>query len=101
MNIITTGDLLHWENENTQKPNPRFPWRWYYRAPAADIEMTGYALMTYVSMAEEDDGSLIAQAMPIVRWLSKQRNSLGGFASTQVIVATIIVVTSLHIVNMP
>ena len=73
-----TDGLMHWEKET-----PPTPPIWYYRAPAADIEMTAYALLTYVVLAE-DDSSLISQAMPIVKWLTKQRNALGGFASTQV-----------------
>ena len=81
-----TDGLMHWEKDKegtTAAPREWFWWRPYYRAPAADIEMTAYALMTYVLGAEEDP-SLIGQAMPIVRWLTKQRNALGGFASTQV-----------------
>ena len=77
---------MHWEKdkkEPTSRPSEMFWWRRYYRAPAADIEMTAYALLTYVLRADEDP-SLIGQAMPIVRWLTKQRNALGGFASTQV-----------------
>lgn len=71
---------MHWEK---QKKTNSHQWSPYYRAPSADIEMTAYALMTYVLLAE-DDPALIGQAMPIVRWLTKQRNALGGFASTQV-----------------
>ena len=76
---------MHWEKEKKTPPTPDvfFWWSPYYRAPAADIEMTAYALLTYVLLAD-DDSSLIGQAMPIVRWLTKQRNALGGFASTQV-----------------
>ena len=82
-----TGRLMHWENAkeiSNSRSNESFRWNPYHRAPAADIEMTSYALMTYVLLAE-DDPSLIGEAMPIVRWLTKQRNALGGFASTQVI----------------
>ena len=71
---------MHWQKVNkapSTQPRP------YHRAREADIEMTAYALMTYVLLAT-DDRSLIGQAMPIVRWLTKQRNGLGGFASTQV-----------------
>ncbi|XP_020628880.1 alpha-2-macroglobulin-like isoform X2 [Orbicella faveolata] len=81
---IKEDGLVHWEKEKETKPTPsEYTW-WnpYYRAPAADIEMTAYALMTYVLLAQ-DDVSLIGEAMPIVRWLTKQRNALGGFSSTQ------------------
>ena len=87
MLFIYTDGLMHWEKEKVAPPTPpsdEFVWWFpYYRAPAADIEMTAYALMTYILQAKEDS-SLIGQAMPIVRWLTKQRNALGGFASTQV-----------------
>jgi hypothetical protein len=41
--------------------------------------MTGYALMSYLKR----EGS-ISDVTKIVKWLSKQRNNYGGFASTQV-----------------
>ncbi|XP_006818919.1 C3 and PZP-like alpha-2-macroglobulin domain-containing protein 8 [Saccoglossus kowalevskii] len=44
---------------------------------SAEVEMTAYGLLTYTAM---DD---IASSLPIVKWLSKQRNALGGFTSTQ------------------
>ncbi|KAJ7371501.1 endopeptidase inhibitor [Desmophyllum pertusum] len=80
---IREDGLVHWEKEKEIKPTPRRYWRnLYYRAPAADIEMTAYALMTHVLLGETD-ATLIGQAMPIVKWLTKQRNALGGFSSTQ------------------
>ncbi|XP_015775743.1 PREDICTED: C3 and PZP-like alpha-2-macroglobulin domain-containing protein 8 [Acropora digitifera] len=82
---IIEGRLMHWENSkeiSNSRFNESFWWNPYLQAPAADIEMTSYALMTYVLLAE-DDPSMIGEAMPIVRWLTKQRNALGGFASTQ------------------
>lgn len=56
------------------------------RAPAAssvavasaEIEMTAYALLTYTLLGD------VATALPVVKWLSQQRNTLGGFSSTQV-----------------
>ena len=44
---------------------------------AADIEITSYALLAYVSMRE------ISEALPIVKWISRNRNILGGFRTTQ------------------
>ncbi|XP_044164285.1 pregnancy zone protein-like isoform X2 [Acropora millepora] len=77
---IIEGRLMHWENAK-EISNSRSKVS-YSQAPATDIEMTSYALMTYVLLAE-DDPSMIGEAMPIVRWLTKQRNALGGFTSTQ------------------
>jgi len=40
--------------------------------------MTAYALLTYVLNRD------FSGAVPIAKWLVSQRNSLGGFSSTQV-----------------
>ncbi|XP_068693904.1 alpha-2-macroglobulin-like [Montipora foliosa] len=79
-NAIIEDGLMHWEKDK-EVPTAR-RWNPYNRARGADIEMTAYALMTYTLLAE-NDSSLIGQAMPIVKWLTKQRNAQGGFASTQ------------------
>lgn len=62
-----------------EKDNTVLFWRPpYHRKPSNAIEMTGYGLLTY--LAKDDLGG----AALIVRWLSEQRNSFGGFSSTQV-----------------
>lgn len=43
-----------------------------------DIEVAAYALLSHFLQFQASEG------IPIMRWLSRQRNSLGGFASTQV-----------------
>lgn len=40
--------------------------------------MTAYGLLTYTILGD------VASALPVVKWLSQQRNALGGFSSTQV-----------------
>ncbi|KAL4676032.1 hypothetical protein H8959_010177, partial [Pygathrix nigripes] len=42
-----------------------------------DIEVAAYALLSHFLQFQTSEG------IPIMRWLSRQRNSLGGFASTQ------------------
>ncbi|XP_026913198.1 CD109 antigen isoform X1 [Acinonyx jubatus] len=42
-----------------------------------DIEIAAYALLSHFLQYQVSEG------IPIMRWLSRQRNSLGGFASTQ------------------
>ncbi|XP_011781286.1 PREDICTED: LOW QUALITY PROTEIN: C3 and PZP-like alpha-2-macroglobulin domain-containing protein 8 [Colobus angolensis palliatus] len=44
---------------------------------SAEVEMTAYALLTYTLLGD------VAAALPVVKWLSQQRNALGGFSSTQ------------------
>ncbi|XP_065060460.1 alpha-1-macroglobulin-like [Rhopilema esculentum] len=66
---VNQGGMTHWESE---QPGLRHP------API-DIETTAYALLAYMTVPQPD----VASAAQIVRWLAKQRNSLGGFASTQ------------------
>ncbi|XP_015826901.3 C3 and PZP-like alpha-2-macroglobulin domain-containing protein 8 isoform X1 [Nothobranchius furzeri] len=44
---------------------------------SAEVEMTAYGLLTYTVLGD------VASALPVVKWLSQQRNALGGFSSTQ------------------
>ncbi|XP_045410979.1 C3 and PZP-like alpha-2-macroglobulin domain-containing protein 8 [Lemur catta] len=48
---------------------------------SAEVEMTAYALLTYTLLGD------VAAALPVVKWLSQQRNALGGFSSTQTLEA--------------
>ncbi|KAK7817093.1 hypothetical protein U0070_001805 [Myodes glareolus] len=41
-----------------------------------DIEVAAYALLSYLQHH-------VSEGIPVMRWLSRQRNSLGGFVSTQ------------------
>ncbi|KAL3865687.1 hypothetical protein ACJMK2_043051 [Sinanodonta woodiana] len=50
------------------------------RAPAAEVEMTAYALMAFL---QSDSLLTTKELIPIVRWLTQQRNAYGGFSSTQ------------------
>lgn len=70
--------LIYWQQKPDHTPNDN-PWlRPYYRPRTADIEITAYALLAYT--LEKDIGVGLA----VSRWLSQQRNSLGGYSSTQV-----------------
>eukprot|EP00112_Aurelia_sp_Birch-Aquarium-sp1_P000397 Seg1036.8 transcript_id=Seg1036.8/GoldUCD/mRNA.D3Y31 product="alpha-2-macroglobulin-like protein 1" protein_id=Seg1036.8/GoldUCD/D3Y31 len=68
---LKEGGKTHWASGRPLKND--------HKAPPVDVEMTAYALMAYLIGPKKD----FLSALPIVRWLSKQRNSLGGFASTQ------------------
>lgn len=44
----------------------------------SSVEMTSYALLTYIARGDED------KAKPVADWLTKGRLSTGGYGSTQV-----------------
>ncbi|KAG6796738.1 antigen [Apis mellifera caucasica] len=71
---MTKEDIKWW---NKPIPvNDKNPW--YYSLPRSiDVEMTSYSLLTYL------ERNLIADSIPVMKWLVKQRNAEGGFASTQ------------------
>ncbi|XP_076245134.1 thioester-containing protein 1 allele R1 isoform X2 [Calliopsis andreniformis] len=68
-------DDLKWWSKPIEKDdkNP-----WYQSLPRpVDVEMTSYTLLTYLGR------DLVTDSIPIMKWLVKQRNAEGGFASTQ------------------
>ena len=55
--------------------------RWHpptCQAAASNIELNAYALLSYITKND------LSSAINVMKWLTAQRNSLGGFASTQV-----------------
>ncbi|KAL1791017.1 pregnancy zone protein-like, partial [Sigmodon hispidus] len=78
---VKEGDSVHWQrpgNVQEVKANNYRP-----RAPSAEVEMTAYVLLAYLtavpSLSSEDRSS----ASQIVKWIIKQQNPYGGFSSTQ------------------
>lgn len=71
--VSPAGGLRHWESPVAASATPMYPWQ----APSADIELTGYAVLTLVMSGR------VADAVEPARWLVAQRSSGGGFASTQ------------------
>lgn len=49
----------------------------YWNRAAVDIEVAGYALLSYI------ENGMILDATPIMRWLNKQRYDSGGYGGTQ------------------
>ncbi|CEF64943.1 CD109 antigen [Strongyloides ratti] len=62
---------------NTDKSQDKDTSLYFYQPKPADVEMTAYVLLSYNKIDDTHSAS------PIVRWLTSQRNSLGGFSSTQ------------------
>jgi CD109 antigen len=69
--VSPSGGLQHWVG--AAAATPMYAWQ----APSADIELTGYAVLTLILRGR------VADAAEPARWLVAQRNSGGGFASTQ------------------
>ena len=49
--------------------------------PSADLEITSYILLSKLYNYKNED---LASIVPITKWINSQRNSMGGFYSTQV-----------------
>lgn len=77
--ICLSVDQKYWGVATAQvNKRPGVFGKQYMKGTASDVEMTSYALLTYV------DQNKIAEALPVVKWLLTQRNRNGGFYSTQV-----------------
>ncbi|POI29560.1 hypothetical protein CIB84_006690, partial [Bambusicola thoracicus] len=74
----STDGLLFWKREDKALSTASL---WAEAAPA-EVEMTAYVLLAYLTQPQVSRADL-ARASQIVRWLSKQQNPYGGFASTQ------------------
>ncbi|NWS36404.1 A2ML1 protein, partial [Polioptila caerulea] len=76
---VSAEGQLYWQRKG-QAQNPSEP-SWAMAAPA-EVEMTAYVLLAYLSQPSVSLADL-GTASQIVRWLCKQQNPYGGFASTQ------------------
>jgi len=80
--IIVQDGMTHWERNITtvvQPPVSDNLWRCpVQQDPSVNIELTAYALLIYARVKG------ITESWPIAKWLISQRNSNGGFSSTQV-----------------
>lgn len=77
---------MHWSNNPNEEANVMGD-GWtvtpIHKPKAADVEMTAYMLL---AMVQSQGIEAIAPGLPVVKWLSAQRNAHGGFASTQVLI---------------
>ncbi|KAF4014391.1 hypothetical protein G4228_005781 [Cervus hanglu yarkandensis] len=78
---ITQDGVTHWSLTGSRDVDKdaflSFSDGVYQTVVSAEVEMTAYALLTYTLLGD------VATALPVVKWLSQQRNALGGFSSTQ------------------
>ncbi|XP_062501514.1 C3 and PZP-like alpha-2-macroglobulin domain-containing protein 8 [Corticium candelabrum] len=73
------GGVMYWkESGGSSRKSSNDDFFYYpYHAPSAEIEMTGYGLLAITQVSDIPGG------LPAAKWLSQQRNSLGGWSSTQ------------------
>jgi len=76
---FVTGGLKYWQIDSAESSSYSARWRPPYLAAQSNaIEMTSYALLTYVRRND------LSSAIPILKWLVSKQNDLGGYSSTQV-----------------
>jgi hypothetical protein len=75
---VVQGDLKYWKENDVETEAGTDS---FYKPQSADIETTSYILLAKLHNL---DTSQTASILPIVKWINSQRNSLGGFYSTQV-----------------
>ncbi|KAG8127503.1 hypothetical protein E2320_014418 [Naja naja] len=83
---------IHWE----RPVKPETSQSYYYepRAPPAEVEMSSYVLLAYLTRASTPSQDDLAMATKIVTWLIKQQNPFGGFSSTQTTASTTVTLKS-------
>ncbi|XP_072168556.1 CD109 antigen-like [Diadema setosum] len=84
------GSLRYWTDQDEETtPNNEDFYYWAWRGPpSAAVEMTGYGLLVYLTQND------VADSVPVARWLGQQRNSIGGYSSTQDTVVGLFALTS-------
>ncbi|XP_031989963.1 alpha-2-macroglobulin-like protein 1 [Corvus moneduloides] len=76
---VSADGQLSWRRKGQAQKPPEPSWA---AAAPAEVEMTAYVLLAYLSQPSVSPADL-GTAARIVRWLCKQQNPYGGFASTQ------------------
>ncbi|NXK40208.1 A2ML1 protein, partial [Piprites chloris] len=76
---VSAEGLLYWQRKGQAVPTSEPSWA---AAAPAEVEMTAYALLAHLAQPHVSSADM-ATASKIARWLCKQQNPYGGFASTQ------------------
>ncbi|XP_027760744.1 alpha-2-macroglobulin-like isoform X2 [Empidonax traillii] len=72
---------VHWQRPG-KEPEVDPPY-YRHRAPSAEVEMTAYVLLAYLSSQPAPSQEELSFASRIAKWISGQQNPNGGFSSTQ------------------
>nr|XP_044612248.1 pregnancy zone protein-like isoform X1 [Equus asinus] len=78
---VKEEDSIHWQRPGKFQEAKEL----YYqpRAPSAEVEMTSYSLLAYLTAQPAPSSEDLSVASRIVKWITKQQNPNGGFSSTQ------------------
>ncbi|XP_075409474.1 alpha-2-macroglobulin [Tenrec ecaudatus] len=78
---VKEGNSIHW----ARPQKPKAPVEHFYQpqASSAEVEMTAYGLLAYLTTQHALSSEELTAASRIVNWITKQQNSHGGFSSTQ------------------
>lgn len=74
--VAKQEDGRKWWTKNTKTDKEETQRLWYH-PKSKDVEITSYLLMVLLEEAPAEE------SLPIIKWLIAQRNSNGGFSSTQ------------------
>ncbi|XP_030383417.1 CD109 antigen isoform X2 [Scaptodrosophila lebanonensis] len=73
--MATNKDGRKWWNKAAPASEHQSPW--YNTTRSVNIEIAAYAALALL------ENNLVAEALPVVRWLMNQRNEFGGFVASQ------------------
>ncbi|KAJ1347540.1 hypothetical protein KIN20_002615 [Parelaphostrongylus tenuis] len=76
LQMVDKDGTIHWSSSKGIDKS-KDTTQYFYQPRPVDVETTGYVLLNYML-----DGDT-ARGLPLVRWLTGQRNAYGGFSSTQ------------------
>ncbi|XP_036037835.1 murinoglobulin-2-like [Onychomys torridus] len=78
---VKEDNSIHWER--AQKPRKSERYLYKPQAPSAEVEMNAYILLALLTAQPAPAPEDLSLAVRIVKWITKQQNSRGGFSSTQ------------------
>ncbi|OBS60651.1 hypothetical protein A6R68_08224, partial [Neotoma lepida] len=78
---IKEDNSIHWARPQKHTVPESF---WFQpQASSAEVQITAYCLLAYLTVQPAPSEEDLTTATFIVKWLTKQQNSNGGFSSTQ------------------
>ncbi|XP_029415660.1 pregnancy zone protein-like isoform X2 [Nannospalax galili] len=78
---VKDEDSIHWQRPGSVQEAKTLSYQ--PRAPSAEVEITSYVLLAYLTALPAPSSEDLSSAFKIVKWIIKQQNSHGGFSSTQ------------------